>query len=67
MRKDVIMIETFKFLKSAILLSLFRCYSSHNFEAKDSYGSHQVSLHIYFNMDTVFYKILSSWHNATLG
>jgi len=37
-------------------------YISYNFEVRDLYGSHQVSLHIYFNKDTAFYKILSSWH-----
>jgi hypothetical protein len=37
-------------------------YISYNFEVKDLYGSHQVSLHIYFNKDMVFYEILSSWH-----
>jgi hypothetical protein len=37
-------------------------YISYNLEVKDLHGSHQVSLHIYFKKDTVFYKILSSWH-----
>lgn len=37
-------------------------YILYNFEVKDLHGSHQVSLHIYFNKDTVFCKILSSWH-----
>jgi hypothetical protein len=64
--KDFVVTETFKFLKSAILPSFFKHYTSYSFIVKDLYGSHQVSIHIYFNMNTAFYKILSSRHNTAL-
>jgi len=49
--------RTFKFLKSA-----YSCIIFHITVKWEIYMVHIISLHIYFNKDTVFYKILSSWH-----